>query len=120
MNNETVKGKTELILEIVNNQPDLEDDQVLTVLESAFINQFAGQIISNNREGGEEEERHYQLVTLLSDFVNCMKTRFLAEGQVHEIMAGKVLPDLTLFSERLLGLNMDATLLLSECPETDN
>lgn len=118
MSHEAVKEKTELLLEIVNNQPDLEDEEILTVLESAFINQFAGQIIGSHR-GGNEQERHYQLVTLLSDFVNCMKKRFLTEKQVDQITSGETLSTLTLFSERLLSISMDA-LLLSGCPDTDN
>ena len=109
MDYQLIEAKTKKILEMVNDDKELDGDDIMVILESAYINQLAGGIIVEN-PGNDEDSRHNQLVTILSDFVKCMVDRFLSDPQVIKIMDGDILEKIELFSERLSNITYDVML----------
>jgi hypothetical protein len=123
MNNLTEKEKeltknTRDVLDFVEDM-DINGTDTLMVLESAFINQIAGMMIAN-KPGGDEDQRHQQLVYLLSDYVKCMKAKFMGDSQVIQILGGKVLGDITLFSEKLIGIQLDQMIIGGYSPSSSD
>ena len=103
------------ILEHINELDNADGTDVLNIIESAYVNQVAGAIIADN-PGGDEDLRFKQLVTILADFLICMRNRFLTDAQVMRIKSGEKLEKVVLFSEVLESIQYDDFLKIAIPP----